>query len=134
VTGGGVGIALALVGYPAALLLGLLAGIAQVIPYAGFAGTAVTIALVGLGLDPFHAVLGVAIYVAVDWAVGTFITPHVMERFLKLHPFVVTVSVLAGARWLGPAGALLALPGVAVLQALIGGSPKAPEGDRGSAG
>jgi predicted PurR-regulated permease PerM len=134
VTGAGVGIVFVLVQYPAALLLGLLAGIAQVIPYLGFTVTVVTIALVGLSLDPFHAVLGVAIYIAVDWAVGTFITPRVMERFLKMHPFVVTVSVLAGARLLGPAGALLALPGAAVLQALIGGLASQEEGDRESAG
>jgi predicted PurR-regulated permease PerM len=134
VTGAGVGIVLALVRYPAALLLGLLAGIAQVIPYLGFAVTFVTIALVGLSLDPFHAVLGIAIYVAVDWVAGTFITPRVMERFLKMHPFVVTVSVLAGARLLGPAGALLALPGAAVLQALIEALASQEEGDREPAG
>lgn len=134
VTWAGVGIVLALVQYPAALLLGLLAGIAQVIPYLGFTVTVVTIALVGLSLDPFHAVLGVAIYVALDWVTGTFITPRVMERFLKMHPFVVTVSVLAGARLLGPAGALLALPGAAVLQALIEGLASQEEGARESTG
>jgi predicted PurR-regulated permease PerM len=134
VTGAGVGIVLMLVRYPAALLLGLLAGIAQVIPYAGFAVTVITIALLGLSLDPFHAVLGAAIYVAVDWAVGTFITPRVMERFLKMHPFVVTMSVIAGGRLLGPAGALLALPGAAVLQTVIGGSASQEDGDRESAG
>jgi predicted PurR-regulated permease PerM len=134
VTGAGVGILLVLLRYPAALLLGLLAGIAQVIPYLGFTVTVITIALVGLSLDPFHAALGVAIFVAVDWAAGTFVTPRVMERFLEMHPFVVTVSVFAGARLLGPAGALLALPGAAVLQALIGGLASPEEGARESAG
>jgi predicted PurR-regulated permease PerM len=129
-TGAGVGIVLTLMQYPAALLLGFLAGIAQVIPYLGFTVTVVTVALVGLSLDPLHAVLGVAIYVAVDWATGTFVTPRVMGRFLKMHPFVVTVSVLAGAHLLGPAGALLALPGAAMLQALIGGLASPEEGVR----
>jgi predicted PurR-regulated permease PerM len=55
-----------------------------------------------------------------------------MERFLKMHPFVVTVSVLAGSRLLGPAGALLALPGAAVLQALIEALAGQEEGDRES--
>jgi predicted PurR-regulated permease PerM len=134
VTGAGVGIVLALVRFPAALLLGLLAGVAQVIPYLGFTVAVVTIALVGLSVDLFHAVLGAAIYAAVDWATGTFITPHVMERFLKLHPFVVTVSVIVGARLLGPAGALLALPGAAVLQALIQEVANQQEGVRESVG
>lgn len=134
VTGAGVGIVLALVRYPAALLLGLLAGIAQVIPYLGFTVTVVTIALVGLSMDPFHAVLGAAIYSTVDWATGTFITPRVMERFLKMHPFVVTVSVIVGGRLLGPAGALLALPGAAVLQALMEGAAAQEAGVRESVG
>jgi predicted PurR-regulated permease PerM len=46
------------------------------------------------------------------------VTPRVMGRHLKMHPFVVTVSVLAGAELLGPAGAMLALPAAAVLQSL----------------
>jgi len=119
--GAGVGIVLALMQYPAGLLLGLLAGIAEVIPYLGFLVAAVTIALAGLTLGPLHALLGVAVYIALNWVIGTFVTPRVMERYLKMHPFVVTVSVLAGAHSLGPAGALLALPGAAVVQALIEG-------------
>jgi predicted PurR-regulated permease PerM len=133
-SGAGVGILLALVRYPAALLLGFLAGIAQVIPYLGFTVTLVTVALVGLSVDPFHAALGVAIYVAADWATGTFITPRVMGRLLKMHPFVVTVSVVAGGRLLGPAGALLALPGAAMLQALIEGVANSEEVEREAAG
>ncbi len=57
-----------------------------------------------------------------------------MERFLKMHPFVVTVSVFVGARLLGPAGALLALPGAAMLQALIEGMASQQAGVRNSAG
>jgi predicted PurR-regulated permease PerM len=133
-SGAGVAIMLVLVRYPAALLLGLLAGIAQIVPYLGFTVTIVTVALVGLSVDPFHAVLGVAIYVAADWATGTFITPRVMGRLLKMHPFVVTVSVVAGGRLLGPAGALLALPGAAMLQALIEALASTEEGVRESTG
>lgn len=120
VMGAAVGIALALLHYPAALLLGLLAGTAELIPYLGFMVAAVTITLAGLSVTPIHALLGVATYTALNWAIGAFVTPRVMGRFLKMHPFVVTVSVLAGAQLLGPTGALLALPGAAMLQALVG--------------
>jgi predicted PurR-regulated permease PerM len=37
-----------------------------------------------------------------------------------MHPFVILVSVLAGGKLLGPAGVMLALPGAAVVQSLIG--------------
>jgi predicted PurR-regulated permease PerM len=71
-------------------------------------------------VSPLHALAGVAGYVVINWVIGTFVTPRVMGRYLKMHPFVVTVSVLAGTQIFGPAGALLALPGAAMLQAVVG--------------
>jgi predicted PurR-regulated permease PerM len=129
VTGIAVGVALAATHHPAALLLGFVAGAAEVIPYVGFMVTAVTIVLAGLTSSPLQALLGLGIYVMLNWTIGTFVTPRVMSRFLQMHPFIVTVSVLAGAQLLGPAGALLALPGAAVLQAIMGemaGTPQNP--------
>ncbi|HTK30996.1 MAG TPA: AI-2E family transporter [Candidatus Saccharimonadaceae bacterium] len=119
VTGALVGAGLALLHHPAALLLGLLAGAAELIPYLGFMATAAAIALAGSSVGPAQVVLGLALYTGLNWAIGALVTPRLMGRYLKMHPFVVTVSVLAGAQLLGPAGALLALPGAAVLQAVI---------------
>ena len=118
IMGTSVGATLALLGLPLALLLGVLVGVAEVLPYLGFALAAVAIALTGYGVDPLHGLLGVAAYAVINWLIGTFVTPRVMGRHLKMHPFVVTVSVLAGAQLLGPAGAMLALPGAAVIQSL----------------
>jgi predicted PurR-regulated permease PerM len=42
-----------------------------------------------------------------------------MSHHLKMHPFLVTVSVLAGASLLGAPGAMLALPGAAAIQAIV---------------
>ena len=114
------GIALALLGSPVALLLGLLVGFAELVPYLGFMLAVIAIALAGLSVSPFHAVTGVAAYVVLNWVVGAFVTPRVMGRYLKMHPFIVTVSVLAGTHIFGPAGALLALPGAAMVQAVVG--------------
>jgi predicted PurR-regulated permease PerM len=114
------GIALALLGSPVPLLLGLLIGFAELVPYLGFLVAATAIALAGLSVGPLHALTAVAVYLVINWAIGTFVTPRVMGRYLKMHPFVVTVSVLAGTQIFGPAGALIALPGAAMLQALVG--------------
>jgi predicted PurR-regulated permease PerM len=115
-----VGVALALLGSPVALLLGLLVGFAELVPYLGFLVAAVAIALAGLSVSPLHALVGVAAYTVINWVIGTFVTPRVMGRYLKMHPFIVTVSVLAGTQIFGPAGALLALPGAAMIQAVVG--------------
>jgi len=115
VTGG----ILALLGFPVALLLGVIVGIAEIVPYLGFTVAAVAIGIAGYGVTPGFALLGVGIYIVVNQLNGMLLTPRVMSRYLKVHPFVVTVSILAGAELLGPAGALLALPGAAVVQALV---------------
>jgi len=115
-----VGALLALIGSPVALLLGLVVGFAEVVPYLGFLVAAVAIALAGLSLGPLHALAGVGVYFVVNWAIGTFVSPRVMGRYLKMHPFVVMVSILAGTQIFGPAGALIGLPGAAMVQAVIG--------------
>jgi len=115
-----VGATLALLGSPLALLLGLLVGFAEVIPYLGFLVASIAIALAGLSVSPLHALAGVVAYVVINWVVGAFVTPRVMGRYLKMHPFIVTVSILAGIQVFGPAGALLGLPGAAMIQAVIG--------------
>jgi predicted PurR-regulated permease PerM len=120
VTGVLVGAGLAVLHHPVALLLGFVVGVAELIPYLGFMVAAVAIVLAGFSVSPLQALAGLVVYIALNWGIGTFITPRVMGRYLKMHPFVVTVSVLAGAQLLGPAGALLALPGAAVIQAVIG--------------
>jgi predicted PurR-regulated permease PerM len=128
VMGVAAGVALSLLGSPVALLLGLLAGFAELVPYLGFLVTATAIALAGFSVSPFHAFTGVAAYFVINWMLGAFVTPRVMGRYLKMHPFIVTVSVVAGAQIFGPAGALLALPGAAMLQAAIGELTARPSG------
>lgn len=120
VMGIAVGVALALLGSPVALLLGLVVGFAEVVPYLGFLVASIAIALAGLSVSPLQAAAGVGAYVVINWLIGALVTPRVMGRYLKMHPFIVTVSVLAGIEIFGPAGALLALPGAAMLQAVIG--------------
>ena len=120
VIGVATGTALALLGSPVPLLLGLLVGFAELVPYLGFLVVAIAIALAGLSVSPLHSLTAVAVYVVINWAIGTFVTPRVMGRYLKMHPFVVTVSVLAGTQIFGPAGALIALPGAAMIRAVVG--------------
>jgi predicted PurR-regulated permease PerM len=119
VVGATMAAALTALGFPLALLLGVVAGLAEVVPYMGAAITAVAIALVGLGGGWQLAALGVGAYLIINNLVGFLVTPQVMSRHLKMHPFVVTMSILAGASLLGPAGALLAIPGAAIAQALV---------------
>jgi predicted PurR-regulated permease PerM len=119
VSGAAMTVVLLLLGIPHALLLGLLVALGEILPFLGFWIAASTIALVGLGVSGPTAALALAGYAISNNLIGLLVTPRVMGRHLKMHPFAVTVSVLAGAELLGPAGVLLALPAAAIVQALV---------------
>ncbi len=122
-----VGSVLAMLGFPYSLFLGVVVGLAEIVPYLGFIFAALAIALVGFTLGPAQALIGLLAYTIVNNLVGLFITPRVMGRYLKMHPYVVTLSVLAGAKLLGPAGVMLALPLAAIVQAVASQFAKHPQ-------
>jgi predicted PurR-regulated permease PerM len=106
-------------GLPASLLLGVVVGLAEIIPILGFWIASVAIVLAGWSVSPATAAWAFLAYLTLNQLVGVLITPRVMGRHMRMHPFVVTVSVLSGGALLGPAGAILALPLAAALQSLI---------------
>ncbi len=114
------GVALALIGLPGAILLGTIVALAEIIPIVGFWSASVAIVLAGWGsADPSTALYGWLAYLLINQGVGLFVVPRVMGQHMKMHPFVVMVSILAGGALLGAAGAILALPLAAALQSLI---------------
>ena len=130
-----VGTVLAVLGFPYSLFLGVVVGLAEIVPYLGFIFAALAIVIVGFTLGPLQALIGLVAYTVVNNLVGLFITPRVMGRYLKMHAYVVTLSVLAGAKLLGPAGVMLALPLAAIVQAVASQfaqkPPTVPDRDAG---
>lgn len=121
-----VGVALLLIGFPVAALLGTVVGIAEVVPILGFWVATIAILLTGWSVSPGMAIAGFIAYLVINQLVGLLITPRVMGRHLKMHPFVVTVSILAGATLLGAGGAILALPLAAAIQSVVSEFAKRP--------
>jgi len=134
VMGAVVGAGLAAIRHPAALLLAVLVSAAEVIPYVGFTLASIAILIAGWTVSPLQGLAGIGVYIVINWAIGTFVTPRLMSRYLEMHPFVVTVSVLAGAQLIGPAGAVLALPAAAMLQAVTAELAKSPAATTESSG
>jgi predicted PurR-regulated permease PerM len=117
-----VSIGLAILDLPFWLLVGMIAGLFNMIPLIGpYIGAipGIVIALtVGDGI-------GQAVWVAVIMIVAQqidnhFITPNVMQRVVKLHPAVVMLALLAGGTIAGFMGLLLAVPATAVLKIILG--------------
>lgn len=111
-------IGLWLVGLNYAVILGLLAGVAALIPYAGAVigiGAAMIVGYFQFGLDP--SVLGlVALVFVVGQLIESFLlTPILIGDRIGLHPVAVIFALMAGSQLAGFAGVLIALPVAAVL-------------------
>ena len=116
----GIGIGLWAVGVPLVVPLAALVFLGAFIPTVGAVVTgavAVLIALVANGLIPALIILGVV--VAVQQLEGHVLQPLLLGRAVSLHPLAVVLSVAAGVVISGIAGALLAVPLLAVITAAV---------------
>jgi predicted PurR-regulated permease PerM len=114
-------IGLAILGLPFWLVIGLVAGIFNMIPMIGpWIGAVPGVIIALTTRDVGTAVWVVAIMAGVQQIDNHFISPVVMQRAVKLHPAVVMLTLLAGGTLGGFFGLLLAVPLVAVLKVLMG--------------
>ena len=107
-------------GLPNALLLGLIAGIAEIIPIVGPLLGAIPALLVAATTGQVELVLLVAgVYVVIQVLEGNILVPMVMKSTIGVPPFLIVVSLVVGAAAGGLIGALLAVPLVAALVVIL---------------
>ncbi len=120
-------LSMTLVGLPSAGLMGLLAGLLEVIPTFGPILATIPAILIAffygstyLPLSNFwFAVLVLGAYIVIQQVENAYLVPRIMGRRLNLHPVVVFVGVLAGGLLVGALGVLLSAPVVATLRVLL---------------
>ena len=113
-------VGLSIIGIDLALLLGLSAGLASIVPYLG---VVVGILLAGIAaLAQFQEwiyLLAVLLVFGVGQLLESlFLTPILVGDKIGLHPVVVIFAILAGGQLFGFVGVLLALPVTAILSVL----------------
>lgn len=114
------------VGLPGALVLGILAGLLEVLPNLGPVLALIPAVLVALiqgstylPLTNFQfALLVSGIYVLIQQLENNILVPRIMGSSLNLHPLFVLIGVVVGARFAGVLGAFLAAPVLATLKVL----------------
>jgi putative heme transporter len=115
-----IGIGLAALGIPLAVPLAALVLLGAFVPIIGAVvtgGVAVLVALVAQGL--VSALIVLAIIVGIMQLEGHVLQPLLLGRAVKLHPLAVILAIAAGLLTAGIAGALLAVPLLAVLNSGI---------------
>ncbi|WP_343209701.1 AI-2E family transporter [Anaerolentibacter hominis] len=102
---------LAVVGLPMSIVIGVLAGLGNLIPYAGpfiaYLGTA----LVGLMTGEYQKMIIALILLVVVQAIdGNYVNPKLLSNAIRVHPLLVVVSLLVGNAVGGLLGMLTAVP------------------------
>lgn len=92
------------------LLMGVLAGLLNLVPYVGSMIATITATLVAFNQDPKLAIIVIALYAIEQWIESTFIVPLLLGRQVSLHPLVVLFAILSGASLMGIPGALISVP------------------------
>ena len=103
-------IGLLIVGVPAWLLLGIVMGVCDLIPYVGPYLGGIPIVLFSLPQGLYTVLWAVVAVVAVQQAESMFLSPQLMSGVTGLHPAYVLLLLSAGGLLGGIAGMLLSLP------------------------
>ena len=122
-------IAYSIIRVPFAMLVGLLAGLCNAVPTIGpVIGGAIAIFASMLGfVAGNYGLTGFLIQIAlvIGAALGiqlldsSLISPRIMSGAIEVHPLVVMFAVLLSASLIGIWGAVLAIPGVVIIKAVI---------------
>jgi len=103
-------IGLYFLGVPYVLILALLAGLFEIIPYVGPIIAAIPAIILAFLVSPFLALLVILLYVVIQQLENYVIVPQVMKKAVGLNPIVIIVVMLIGAKLAGVLGLILSVP------------------------
>ena len=119
VTGVGSYVGLTLIGVPFALPLGIFAFLTEAIPIAGPIIAGVVMILVAVTQSPVAALLTIILVAIIQQAESLVLVPVIQGRLISISPVVALLAVLAGSAIGDIAGAILAIPMVAIAMLVI---------------
>ncbi len=105
-------------GFMDALVLGLIAGVLEAVPFLGPLFSALPALLLALGKGGMTPLWVVLAYLAIQGLENNVILPFIMARGMKLHPVAVIFSMLLCVAAFGVLGVLVAAPLVAIVDIL----------------
>ncbi|HHW31561.1 MAG TPA: AI-2E family transporter [Clostridiaceae bacterium] len=112
-----IGLILLKVKYP--LLLGMLGGIANIIPYFGPIIAAVPATAVALIDSPMKGLWTVIMFIFVQQLENVLISPKIIEGKVGLHPVITIIAVLVGGEMFGIIGMIFAVPVTGMIKVII---------------
>ena len=115
----GTGLGLWLVGVPAAWAIGLIAGLAEFVPYLGIFIAAIPAVVLGFGQGTDTGLWTIGVLIAVQQLQGNLVMPLLQNRMVDLPPAVTIFGIIAAGILFGIPGVLLATPLTIVVLVLV---------------
>lgn len=103
-------IGLTLLGVEYALVLAILAGILEIVPYIGPILAAIPAIFLAFSSGPLTALFVLGLFILVQQLENNILVPKIMQRAVGLNPVIVIIVLLIGAKVAGLVGLLLAVP------------------------
>jgi predicted PurR-regulated permease PerM len=108
------------IGLPNPALLGVIAGLCEIIPMVGpFLAFAPAVLVALAALDPTHAVVVVVYALVIQQIESNVLVPRIMGRTVGVSPLSVVLGILIGGALAGLPGAFLAVPIAGALQVIL---------------
>lgn len=108
-----------LLGIPAALVLGLIAGVLVFIPFIGPALSALPALAMALTVSPMAMLWVALLYLGIQLLESNFLTPLIMKEAVALEPASIILFQMAMGVLFGFLGLFLAVPLFAALQVIV---------------
>lgn len=116
-----VGVGMAVLGVPYAVLLGLLAFFMEFVPILGvFISGAASVVIAAVNFqEPIRPLIVLGYFILVHVIEGDVVGPRIMGRAVGIHPATGIIALIAGTEIFGVWGALFAAPLAGLVQAII---------------
>lgn len=102
-----------------AIVLGIIAGAFNIIPYLGPILGAIPAIVIVLVNSPWKALAVSALFLAIQQIEGAIISPRIMSNQVGLNPLSVIFAILAGGELGGLFGMILAVPIVGIVKVIL---------------
>lgn len=101
------------------IVLALIAGVLEIIPFLGPFLSGVIAVLLVVGNSLWAAVAVIVLYFVVQQLENHILVPKVMQKTVGLNPIVIILVIVIGGRLAGVLGALIAIPVAAAAQVFL---------------
>ncbi|KNF09886.1 putative permease [Gottschalkia purinilytica] len=109
-------IMLLILGIDFAIIIGIIAGVFDIIPYVGPIIGVIPAIIFALLKSPIRALWVLIMFIVIQQLESNVLSPKIVGESVGLHPVVVLLSLLIGGSYFGILGMLLAVPVTAILR------------------